>query len=59
MIEEADPEPCPESMCHTDDEVLLRTVYCVAKEELPSEKVNQILQLKVLNGVSIKYKNLS
>lgn len=47
MIEEADPEPCPESMCHTDDEVLFRTVYCVAKEELPSEKVNSILQLQV------------
>ena len=44
MIEEADPEPCSESMCHTDDEVLFRTVYCVAKEELPSEKVNPILQ---------------
>ena len=59
MIEEADPEPCSESICHTDDEVLFRTVYCVAKEELPSEKVNPILQLQALNGVSIKYKNLS
>ena len=59
MIEEADPEPCSESMYHTDDEVLFRTVYCVAKDELPSEKVNPILQLQALNGVSIKYKNLS
>ena len=31
----------------------------VAKEEMPTEKVNSLLKLQALNGVEIKYKNLS
>lgn len=42
-----------------DDEKLFRTVYYAAKEELPSSKINSLLELQNLNGASIKYKNLS
>ena len=42
-----------------EDRILFNTVYTVAKEELPSEKVNSILKLQTMNGLDVKYKNLS
>ena len=40
-----------------EDIVLFNTVYSVAKEEMPSEKVNSFLQLQRINGVDVQYKN--
>lgn len=42
-----------------DDQVLFRTVFYLAKEEMPSDKLNSLLYLQQLNGVNISYKNLS
>jgi len=43
-----------------EDIVLFYTVYSVAKKkEMPSEKVNSLLQLQRINGVDVQYKNLS
>ena len=41
------------------DKVLFKTVYCVAMEEIPSSKVNALLTLQQVNGVNLKYRNLS
>lgn len=49
-----------ESVCVEDDDVkLFRTIFYVSKEELPTEKVNSLIELQNLNGAKIKYKNLS
>lgn len=42
-----------------EDLKLFNTIYFAAKSELPSESINGLLQLQALNGVSMKYKNLS
>lgn len=42
-----------------DDSKLFRTIFYVSKEELPSDKVNSLIELQNLNGANIKYKNLS
>lgn len=41
------------------DVKLFCTVFYVATEELPSSKVNSMLELQNINGAAIKYKNLS
>ncbi|KAH3753467.1 hypothetical protein DPMN_188104 [Dreissena polymorpha] len=40
------------------DVFLLRTIYSLAKNEIPSERVNDMLELQTLNEVDIKYQNL-
>lgn len=42
-----------------DDRALFRTVYYAAAEELPSSKINSLLELQCTNGCKISYKNLS
>ena len=42
-----------------EDIKLFRTVFYTCKQELPSDKVNSLLELKNLNGANMKYKNLS
>lgn len=42
-----------------EDRALFNTVYTAAKEELPSEKVNSLLDLQRKNGLDLPYKNLS
>ncbi|XP_061173439.1 uncharacterized protein LOC133182609 [Saccostrea echinata] len=44
---------------NSDDEKLFRTIFYEAKEELPNDKVNSLLELQNLNGAIIKYKNVS
>ena len=41
-----------------DDVKLFCTIFYVSKEELPTEKVNNLLELQNLNGANTKYKNL-
>ena len=41
------------------DTFLFRTVYAVAKHEMPSEKVNGMLELQALNGCDMRYQHLS
>ena len=42
-----------------DDVKLFHTIFYVSKEELPTEKVNSLLELQNLNGANTKYKSLS
>ncbi|XP_045212023.2 zinc finger protein 862-like [Mercenaria mercenaria] len=42
-----------------EDLILFRTVFYAASEELPTVKVNSLLELQRLNGASITYRNLS
>jgi hypothetical protein len=42
-----------------EDEILFNTVYFCAKAELPSSQINGMLELQRLNGLDIKYQNLS
>ena len=42
-----------------EDLKLFRTVYFTAKSELPSESINGLLTLQIMNGVQMPYKNLS
>lgn len=42
-----------------EDATLFRTVYCLAKEDIPSSKINSFLTLQRLNGLNVEYKNLS
>lgn len=42
-----------------EDGTLFRTVYCLAKEDIPSSKINSFLTLQRLNGLKVEYKNLS
>ena len=53
---EVEPE---EVSCNDDDLKLFRTIFYVAKEELPNDKINSLLELQNLNGANIKYKNIS
>jgi hypothetical protein len=48
-----------EASVSDQDAFLFRTVYCVAKNEMPSEKVNDLLELQTLNKVDLEYKNLN
>ena len=43
----------------SSDKILFRTLYYCASEELPSSKVNSMLELQRLNGASCDFQNLS
>ena len=43
----------------TSDKILFRTLFYCAAEEMPSTKVNSLIELQTLNGVPCEYKNLS
>ena len=51
--------PGPTPSITKDDKILFNTVYTVAKEELPSEKVNSLLTMQRKNELDVKYRNLS
>lgn len=57
-VSESDSE-MPSTSVSKEDRILFNTVYTVAKEELPTEKVNSLLALQKQNGLDLDYQNLS
>lgn len=43
----------------TNDSIVFKTVYYAAKEELPNDKINSLIELQRCNGLDISYRNLS